>query len=119
MLHNVYAALVTQYGFSSTAKTNPDGIQGNIVYLHLFLDALSLQPCNLTCQCISPTTSTDGYSCPIDSSLVVSARDAWIQADANRYGGVKKCLLWKAFASRGLGVKAAGYVDDSSVPAGC
>ncbi|KAF9469113.1 Fungalysin metallopeptidase-domain-containing protein [Collybia nuda] len=98
MLHNVYAALVAQHGFSSTARTNPDGTQGNIVYLHLFLDALSLQPCNPT---------------------FVSARDAWIQADANRYGGANKCLLWKAFASRGLGVKAAGYVDDSSVPAGC
>lgn len=50
---------------------------------------------------------------------VVSARDAWIQADINRYGGANKCLLWKAFASRGLGVNAANYNDDSTVPAGC
>ncbi|KAG5638544.1 hypothetical protein H0H81_012045 [Sphagnurus paluster] len=98
MLHNVYAALVAEYGWSDSARTNPEGTEGNIVYLHLFLDALSLQPCNPT---------------------FVSARDAWIQADVNRYGGKNKCLLWKAFASRGLGPKADKYVDDSSVPAGC
>lgn len=98
MLHNVYAALVGAHGFSTTAKTNPDGTQGNVVFLHLFLDALRLQPCNPT---------------------FVTARDAWIQADQNRYGGANKCLLWKAFASRGLGVNAKSYTDDSSVPSGC
>lgn len=51
--------------------------------------------------------------------IVVNARDAWIQADANRYGGANKCILWRAFASRGLGVNAKNFVDDSSVPAGC
>jgi extracellular elastinolytic metalloproteinase len=28
---------------------------------------------------------------------------AIIQADANRYAGANKCLLWQAFAKRGLG----------------
>ncbi|KAH9481998.1 Extracellular metalloproteinase MEP [Psilocybe cubensis] len=97
-LHNVYAALVAEHGWSATAKTNPDGTEGNIVYLHLFLDALRLQPCNPT---------------------FLTARTAWIQADANRYGGANKCLLWKAFASRGLGVNAANKVDNFDVPAGC
>ncbi len=50
---------------------------------------------------------------------VLQARDAWIQADANRYGGANFCLLWNAFASRGLGVNAANHNDDSTVPAGC
>jgi hypothetical protein len=50
---------------------------------------------------------------------VVSARDAWIQADATRYAGANKCLLCKAFASRGLGVGAANYVDSSAVPEEC
>lgn len=68
------------------------------MWLHLFIDALPLQPCNPT---------------------FVNARDAWIQADANRYGGANKCLLWQAFASRGLGVKAQNYQDDTSVPADC
>ena len=50
---------------------------------------------------------------------VINARDAWIQADVNRFGGANKCILWKAFASRGLGVNAASHNDDTTVPAGC
>ncbi|KAJ6571056.1 Fungalysin metallopeptidase-domain-containing protein [Mycena capillaripes] len=98
MLHNVYAALVGEHGFSKTAHTDPTGTEGNVVFLHLFIDSLSLQPC-------TPTFLT--------------ARDAWIQADVNRYDGANKCILWKAFASRGLGVKAKNHKDDASVPAGC
>ncbi|KAF8886738.1 Fungalysin metallopeptidase-domain-containing protein [Infundibulicybe gibba] len=98
MLHNVYASLVAAHGWSATSHTNPSGTEGNIVFLHLFIDALSLQPCNPT---------------------FLNARDAWIQADANRYAGANKCLLWRAFASRGMGVNAASYGDSSAVPAGC
>ncbi|KAI0074228.1 hypothetical protein K474DRAFT_1648272 [Panus rudis PR-1116 ss-1] len=98
MLHNVYAALVEAHGFSSIAHTNPSGTEGNIVYLHLFIDALPLQPCNPT---------------------FPSARDAWLQADVSRYGGANRCLLWKAFASRGLGVNAKDYIDDATVHPDC
>ncbi|KAI8971315.1 Fungalysin metallopeptidase-domain-containing protein [Trametes punicea] len=98
MLHNVYAALVEAHGFSSTARTDPTGTEGNIVFLHLFIDALPLQPCDPT---------------------FVTARDAWIQADQNRYRGANNCLLWRAFASRGLGVNAQNFNDDSTVPSGC
>ncbi|SJL17901.1 uncharacterized protein ARMOST_21468 [Armillaria ostoyae] len=42
MLHDIYAALVEVHWFSSTA------IEDNIVWLHLFIDALSLRPCDLT-----------------------------------------------------------------------
>lgn len=49
----------------------------------------------------------------------MAARDAWIQADVNRYGGANGCILWKAFASRGLGVNAANYQDDGMVLNGC
>ncbi|KAK0185335.1 Fungalysin metallopeptidase-domain-containing protein [Armillaria mellea] len=98
ILHNVYAALVQTYGWSATAMTNANGGGGNIVYLHLFVDALSLQPCNPT---------------------FVQARAAWIQADVNRYNGANACILWNVFASRGLGMFAANYVDDATVPAGC
>ncbi|KAH8797984.1 Fungalysin metallopeptidase-domain-containing protein [Flagelloscypha sp. PMI_526] len=100
ILYNVYAALVEQYGWSETGRTNPDGTEGNVVWLHLFLDALLLQPCNPT---------------------FVSARAAWIQADADRYAGVNKCLLWKVFASRGLGVNATAstHNDDLTVPDDC
>lgn len=99
MLYNVYAALVEEHGWSATAKTDPSGSEGNVVWLHLFLDALKLQPCQ---------------------AEFVTARAAWIQADQNRYNGSHKCLLWKAFASRGLGPNADdNYVDDFSVPADC
>ncbi|PBK72769.1 hypothetical protein ARMSODRAFT_881547 [Armillaria solidipes] len=98
MLHNVYAPLVGAHGWSATAMEDPSGPEGNIVYLHLFIDALALQPCNPT---------------------FVDARDAWIQADVNRYNGANACILWNAFASRGLGMNAANYVDDETVPDGC
>ncbi|KAI5822705.1 hypothetical protein K523DRAFT_358185 [Schizophyllum commune Tattone D] len=98
MLHNVYAALVGEYGWEAGFKTSADGEAGNVVFMHLFIDALALQPCN-------PTLPT--------------ARDAWIQADENRYGGEHVCTVWTAFASRGLGVNASGYRDDTTVPSEC
>ncbi|KAF8970317.1 Fungalysin metallopeptidase-domain-containing protein [Flammula alnicola] len=98
ILHNVYAAVVGAHGWSATARTNPTGTEGNIVFMHLFIDSLPLQPCNPT---------------------FLTARNAWIQADVNRFGGANKCLLWNAFASRGLGVNAASHNDDTTVPAGC
>jgi extracellular elastinolytic metalloproteinase len=115
MLHNVYAALVAEHGWDANFRVDPTVKAGNAVFLHLFMDALLLQPCNPDCEyllfrfsdvCLTPPT-------------VVAARAAWIQVDANRYAGANKCLLWKAFASRGLGVGAADYVDSSAVPEEC
>ncbi|KAH9174152.1 Fungalysin metallopeptidase-domain-containing protein [Lactarius sanguifluus] len=97
-LHNVYAALVITNGWSTNALTDPTTNEGNVVWLHLFIDALLLQPCNPT---------------------FLNARDAWIQADANRYGGAHACLLWATFASRGFGVNATNFVDDVSYPPDC
>ncbi|KAJ7116251.1 Fungalysin metallopeptidase-domain-containing protein [Mycena crocata] len=98
MLHNVYAALVGAHGWAADFRTNPDGTEGNVVFMRLLIDALPLQPCDPT---------------------FVTARDAWLQADVNRYDGAHRCLLWKAFASRGLGVDAANYVDDATIPSDC
>ncbi|KAJ7895017.1 Fungalysin metallopeptidase-domain-containing protein [Mycena leptocephala] len=98
LLHNIYAALVAQYGWSPDARTNPDGTEGNIVHMHLFIDALPLQPCNPT---------------------FLTARNAWLQADVNRYNGTNRCLLWNVFASKGLGVNAAGHVNNADIPADC
>ncbi|KAG8700995.1 hypothetical protein FRC08_004337 [Ceratobasidium sp. 394] len=96
--HEIYAGLINKLGFS-TNKADPTGTAGNIVALHLFIDSLKLQPC-------SPT--------------FISARDAIIQADANRYGGANKCTLWAAFAKRGLGSGATTTKKDSTtVPSGC
>ncbi|KAF9556775.1 hypothetical protein CPC08DRAFT_764997 [Agrocybe pediades] len=98
MLYNVYANLVGAHGWTSLARTDPTGTEGNVVFLHLFLDSLALQPCNPT---------------------FLSARDAWIQADVNRYGGANACQIWKAFASRGLGTSAANHTDNTDVPPAC
>ncbi|KAF8872228.1 Fungalysin metallopeptidase-domain-containing protein [Infundibulicybe gibba] len=102
MLHNVHAALVREHGFSRNAKTDPTTPEGNVVFMRLFMSALSILPC-------SPT--------------FLYARDAWIQADYVIYGGANRCLLWKVFASRGLGVDAGEwYLDNSessAVPPDC
>lgn len=80
ILHHVNAALVDKYGFSATAMTNPDGSEGNITFFHLLIDALALQPVNPT---------------------FAFARQAWIQADANRYNGANEEILWSTFANLG------------------
>ncbi|KAJ6602378.1 peptidase M36, partial [Mycena vulgaris] len=100
ILHNVHVALVAAHGFSKTARTDPSGFEGNVVFLHLFIDALALQPCQPDCETLS-----NFY--------------AIIQADHNRYAGSNKCLLWKAFASRGLNFKVFDSTDNFSVPSGC
>ncbi|KAG9045613.1 hypothetical protein FS837_005999 [Tulasnella sp. UAMH 9824] len=99
ILIEVYWALVGARGFNAD-KADVSSTAGNVVFLHLFVDALALQPCNPT---------------------FVDARDAIIEADKNRYNGANKCLLWNAFAKRGLGVNAmkGKYVDNKDVPQGC
>ena len=122
VLHNVYAALVQAHGWASTRFTNPDTSEGNVVFMRLFFDSLSIQPCNPTCEFHllslfeKPLLNISRHAA---CYVVVAARDAWIQADVNRYGGSHRCLLWTAFASRGLGVGAQGYVDSTAVPADC
>ncbi|KAJ7153206.1 Fungalysin metallopeptidase-domain-containing protein [Mycena filopes] len=49
ILHNVYADLVVEHGFSSTAHTDATGSAGNVVFLHILVDALAIQPCEPTC----------------------------------------------------------------------
>ncbi|CAE7096204.1 unnamed protein product [Rhizoctonia solani] len=96
--HEVYAALIRKYGFTPE-KNNSDSTAGNVVAMHLFIDAMKLQPCNPT---------------------FISARDAVIQADANRYNGANKCLLWVAYAKRGLGYGATtAKVDSDTIPSEC
>ncbi|KAJ7626579.1 metalloprotease [Mycena polygramma] len=98
ILHCVHSALVDAHGFNTDAPHNPEGLEGNVVFLHLFIDGLALQPCN---------------------PIMINARDAFIQADQNRYGGTHRCVLWRAFASRGMGVNARNYINNSDVPNGC
>ena len=68
------------------------GDGGNSIALQLVIDALKLQPC-------SP-----GF---------VDGRDAILLADELNYGGQYHCVIWDAFAGRGLGVDAdQGSSDD-------
>ncbi len=59
---------------------------GNSLLVQLILDGMKLQPCRPS---------------------FFDARDAIVQADKHLTGGQNKCLLWKAFAKRGLGTDAA------------
>lgn len=82
MLWEMTWALIDQYGF------DPDfynGTGGNNIAIQLVVEALKIQPC-------SP-----GF---------VDGRDAILQADQLLYGGANQCLIWDAFAKRGLGVSA-------------
>jgi extracellular elastinolytic metalloproteinase len=83
MLWEVNWAMVAKYGFTADLDA---GNAGNTRTLQLVMDGLKLQPC-------SP-----GF---------VDARDAIIAADQADNGGANKCLLWTAFAKRGLGFSAS------------
>jgi extracellular elastinolytic metalloproteinase len=64
------------------------------------LAGMSLQPCNPT---------------------FIQARNAILQAEKNYYKGAYACLIWRAFAKRGLGVdaKQSGFVNGFAVPSAC
>jgi len=50
---------------------------------------------------------------PCNPSMI-SARDAIFQADANINGGANRCALWKAFASRQMGIGASSPNQNST-----
>jgi hypothetical protein len=82
MLWEMTWDLIDVYGFDTDFY---NGTGGNNIALNLVSEAMKLQPC-------SP-----GF---------VDGRDAILQADTNIYGGANQCLIWDAFARRGLGVNA-------------
>lgn len=82
MLWDMTWALIGQYGW------DPDlynGTGGNNIAMALVTEGMKLQPC-------SP-----GF---------VDGRDAILLADQQLYGGANQCLIWQAFATRGLGFSA-------------
>ncbi len=88
MMWEVTWALIDEHGFDAdvynfTGDASLDA--GNVQALALVTEAMKLQPC-------SP-----GF---------VDGRDAIFAADVAMYGGANECLLWDAFAKRGLGVSA-------------
>jgi extracellular elastinolytic metalloproteinase len=82
MLWEMTWALIDRYGFDADMH---NGTGGNNTALQLVVDGLKLQPC-------SP-----GF---------VDARDAILLADLNNNAGANQCLIWDAFAKRGLGYSA-------------
>ncbi|CCO35230.1 hypothetical protein BN14_09345 [Rhizoctonia solani AG-1 IB] len=96
--HEITVALMKEHGFAANLF-DPTLTNGNTVTLHLIIDGLIAQPCNPT---------------------FIDARNAVIQADANRYNGANKCTLWKAFAKRGLGYGATTTkVNSETLPPEC
>lgn len=82
MLWEMAWALIDRDGFDSNLIS---GTGGNITAMQLVINALSLQPCN------------PGF---------VDSRDAILLADQLGFGGANECLIWTAFAKRGLGLSA-------------
>jgi PKD repeat protein len=82
MLWDMTWDLIDLYGFDPDVYTG-DG--GNNIAMSLVIEAMKLQPCN------------PGF---------VDGRDAILQADELLFGGANRCLIWRAFAERGLGFSA-------------
>jgi len=83
MLWEMTWLLIDQYGFDPNLET---GTGGNNIAMKLVTQGMKMQPC-------SP-----GF---------VDGRNAILEADTLLYGGQYSCLIWEAFAKRGLGVGAS------------
>ncbi len=75
--------MIDMYGFDPDLH---NGTGGNNIMMQLVIDGIKLQPC-------SP-----GF---------IDGRDAILLADEINYGGEHVCMLWEAFARRGLGGSAS------------
>lgn len=82
MLWEMTWALIDEYGFDEDIY---NGTGGNNIAMALVTEGLRLQPC-------SP-----GF---------VDGRDAILAADMALFDGANQCIIWDAFAKRGLGVSA-------------
>jgi extracellular elastinolytic metalloproteinase len=103
MLWEMTWDLIAEYGFDADIY---NGTGGNNIALQLVMDGMKLQVC-------SP-----GF---------VDGRDAILEADELANGGANRCLIWNAFARRGLGLNAdqgspfsrTDQVEAFDVPADC
>lgn len=89
MLWDMYWLFVEHYGWSADWS---DMSAGNNIAVQLVMDGMKMQPC------------TPGF---------VDARDAILKADTAMAGGENSCLIWEAFAKRGLGYSADQGSSDS------
>ncbi|MCE3075960.1 T9SS-dependent M36 family metallopeptidase [Chryseobacterium gwangjuense] len=104
MLWDLHWQYVAKYGYASDVMSNTTN--GSSRVLQLVTDALKLQVCNPT---------------------FIDGRNAILQAELATTGGADKCMIWRTFAKRGLGVAASAgsktnindQVQDFTVPAEC
>ncbi|CAI8921341.1 T9SS-dependent M36 family metallopeptidase [Chryseobacterium sp. IT-36CA2] len=115
MLWDLNWKYVEKYGYNSNVLA--DANSGSARVLQLVVDALKLQQCNPT---------------------FIQGRDAILAAEMAKTNGVDKCMIWRVFAKRGLGVNASAgalnglamganqplpemsdQVEDFTVPAEC
>jgi len=82
MIWEVSWAMIDQYGFDEDFYT---GTGGNNMAMKLITEGLKLQKC---------------------SPGMIDGRDAILAADLALYNGENQCLIWTAFAKRGLGFSA-------------
>lgn len=71
---------------------NPNGVGGNSIAMKLVTEGMKLQPCG------------PGF---------IDGRNAILKADSILYNGQYSCVIWKAFARRGLGYSASQGSSDS------
>jgi len=89
MLWDMYWGFADAYGLDLDPI---HGTGGNNIAIQLVMDGLKMMPCNPS---------------------FVDARDAILTADSINNGAVNSCLIWKAFARRGLGTNAQANDPDS------
>ncbi|RNA61064.1 T9SS C-terminal target domain-containing protein [Chryseobacterium nematophagum] len=104
MLWDLHWKYAEKYGYSADVLANMTN--GSTKVLQLVTDALKLQVCNPS---------------------FVEGRDAILAAEQAVTGGEDKCMIWKVFAKRGLGVNASAgnkanindQIEDFTVPTEC
>jgi extracellular elastinolytic metalloproteinase len=104
MLWDLHWQYVAKYGYASNITSNTTN--GSSRVLQLVIDALKLQACDPT---------------------FVDGRNAILTAEFNTTQGADRCMIWRTFAKRGLGVNASAgsktdindQEQDFNVPADC
>jgi cysteine-rich repeat protein len=89
-LYDLYWNLADHYGFEPDLSA---GTGGSGRLMRIVIDAMKLQPCDPN---------------------FLEARDAVLLADENANAGANACLIWEAFARRGMGVGATSGSSTST-----
>lgn len=103
VLWDMFWGLVDEHGFDADYL---EGTGGNNIAVHLAMEGMRLSPCG------------PGY---------IDGRDAILAADVILYNGANQCIIWEAFARRGMGLEAdqvssnntSDGFEDFSLPGEC